>query len=131
MKKGVRAALVALALPLAFAAMGCSATFSAAAPTPTVHGYAAMDAVTVPAAIETYPRVAWGGSFAYLVGGVWYYPSATGWVVLREEPRVLARYRARLERAPRVYRAPPVEYGYPRERRPLPPRELHREYRRY
>jgi hypothetical protein len=50
-------------------------------------------------------------------------------VVLREEPRVLAHYRARVERAPTVYRAP-AYYGHPRYRRAAPPREVHRYYRR-
>jgi hypothetical protein len=127
--KRVRAALIALALPLALAATGCTATF-ATSPAPTVYGYAAMDAGAVPVDIQAYPRVAWRGSYAYLVDGYWYYPASGGWVVLREEPRVLARYRARVERAPRVYRAPAAEYGYPRERRARPPRELRREYRR-
>jgi len=49
--KRVRAALIALALPLALATTGCTATFAAAAPPPTVNGYAVMEADTVPVGI--------------------------------------------------------------------------------
>jgi len=56
------------------------------------------DPVTVveapPVAIETYPRIYYHGSYAYLVGSRWYYHEPRGWVVFRREPVELGRYRA-------------------------------------
>jgi hypothetical protein len=91
---------------------------------PTVGGYATVYADGVPADIYAYPHVSYEGSYAYLVGDRWYYPSGGGWVVLQDEPRELYRYRStNVRRAPPAYGpgnepreyAPPAQsqYGYP------------------
>lgn len=92
-----------------------------------VYGHPVVEAEYVPARIEYYPRVYYRGSYAYYVDGRWYYPSPRaqrGWVVFRDEPRQLRRYRIdgrwdrgprRRERIPHRRRAP--ELGSPRERR--------------
>jgi hypothetical protein len=121
-----RAALFALCLAAAAFSFGCSATLTAGAP--RVAGYEVAAAQAVPVGIDRYPRVTYRGEWAYLVDGLWYYPTASGWVIFQEEPPELAQYRYRYERtAPRA-RPPDVEYGYPRA--PTQPREIHREYRR-
>jgi hypothetical protein len=66
---------------------------------PAIAGYATVYAQTVPDDIYAYPHVWYEGSYAYLVGGLWYYPTGRGWVVLRSEPPPLYRYRS--------------AYGYP------------------
>ena len=87
---------------------------------PVVGGYATVYADTVPADIYGYPHVWYEGGYAYLVGDRWFYPSTSGWVVLRGEPAPLYRYRAyygyrggpaygRTIRQP----APPAYRGYP------------------
>ena len=73
--------------------------------------------------MTVYPRVAYAGGYAYLVGNSWYYPSGSRWVVLRQEPPELYRYRTTTYVAPPVYRAapvytprqyaPPAQYSYP------------------
>ncbi|MBV9946687.1 MAG: hypothetical protein JOZ69_07560 [Myxococcales bacterium] len=85
---------------------------------PAVGGYATVYADDVPPNIETYPRVSYEGGYAYLVNDRWYYPTSSGWVVLREEPRELYRYRADYGRRARPgyyprQSAPPAQYGYP------------------
>jgi hypothetical protein len=75
-----------------------------------------VEATVVPVDIRAYPRVDYSGGYVYLVDGRWYYPSARGWMVYRDEPRELSRYRAQIERSPR-YRSPPAVYAYPQERR--------------
>jgi hypothetical protein len=89
---------------------------------PTVGGYATVYADSVPPDIYAYPRVAYGGGYAYLVDGAWYYPSSGGWVVLQGEPPELYRYRTTyVQQAPPAYGpyyrgrtyAPPAQYGYP------------------
>jgi hypothetical protein len=102
-------ALGAAAAPLA----GCVATLGTDAA--VVYGHPVVHADVVPAEIATYPRVYYRGHYAYLVDGAWYYPSGGGWVVFREEPVELRRYRTEYRRSPR-YVPPPYEYGYPRER---------------
>jgi hypothetical protein len=89
---------------------------------PAVGGYTTVYATNVPPDMTVYPRVAYAGGYAYLVGNRWYYPHQDRWVVLQQEPPELYRYRARYV-APPVYRAapvyaprqyaPPVQYGYP------------------
>jgi hypothetical protein len=76
---------------------------------PTIGGYATVYADNVPVDIYTYPHVYYGGSYAYLVGDRWYYPSGGGWVVMRGEPPELYRYRSTY-----VRRAPPAYPGYRR-----------------
>jgi hypothetical protein len=91
-----------------------------------VGGYATVYAEAVPADIDAYPHVYYGGAYAYLVGDDWYYPTGGGWVVLRGEPPELYQYRARYYAARpyyggRYYRgynvAPPApvapQYAYP------------------
>jgi hypothetical protein len=89
---------------------------------PAVGGYATDYAESVPPDIYAYPHVWYDGGYAYLVGERWYYPSRSGWVVLRAEPAPLHRYRAeyRIRGWPgygRTYpQAAPPAYGpsYPR-----------------
>jgi hypothetical protein len=59
-----------------------------------VDGHAIASPVTIPAQIETYPRVRFHGDYAYLVGHDWYYRDGWyGWVVFRDEPVELRTYR--------------------------------------
>src|SRR5829696_6819063 len=58
-----------------------------------VYGYPAVYVESVPAYTVYQPRVYYRGRYAYLVDGRWYYPGDRGWVVFREEPRELQRYR--------------------------------------
>lgn len=88
---------------------------------PAVGGYGTIYAETVPPDIYAYPHVWYEGAYAYYVDGLWYYPSSGAWVVLREEPPVLYRYRrSYIQQAPPAYSpygprryAPPSQYGYP------------------
>jgi hypothetical protein len=99
-------------LVLALSALGttgCGAMLTATLPTPELYGYAVVDASAVPVSIDAYPHVYWNGAYAYLVDGRWYYPTDSGWVVFREEPRDLYQYRIAIRQG-----TPPpvVEYGY-------------------
>jgi hypothetical protein len=58
-----------------------------------VYDYPAAYVETVPAYTVYQPRVYYRGRYAYLVDGRWYYPADRGWVVFKEEPRELMRYR--------------------------------------
>jgi hypothetical protein len=117
--------LVLIALPLL--AGGCVA--HAGAEIGYVYEYPVVAPEYVPERIEYYPRVRYRGEYAYLVDGRWYYPSRTprGWVVFKEEPQELRRYRieGRFDRHP-AYRSrehyPRGEpgYGTPREHHPGP-----------
>jgi hypothetical protein len=71
---------------------GCAGTTRAQGT--VVFGYRAVYVETVPAYAVYQPRVYYRGRYAYLVDGRWYYPGDRGWVVFREEPRELRRYRA-------------------------------------
>jgi len=105
---------VALASASALFAVGCEATLQ---PAEAVYyeGGLLAPADVVPPDISAYPRAYYGGTYVYLVGGRWYYPSANGWMVLRREPVELSRQRTRLAPEPQQrYRAP--SYGYPPER---------------
>jgi hypothetical protein len=109
----------AAALAVAVGVAGCAADVYR----PTVGGYTAVYATNIPPDMTVYPRAAYAGGYAYLVGNRWYYPAGRRWVVLREEPPQLYRYRTTYV-APPVYRAAPVyaprpyapaaPYGYPR-----------------
>jgi len=71
-----------------------------------VHGYL-VDRTNRPADVNRYPRVPYRGSYAYLIGGRWYFKTDAGlWIVFREEPRELERRRIEMRRGP--------EYAYPR-----------------
>ena len=120
MRLGLAAPLGSLAL---LAALGTLSGCVARVGPPAVGGYATVYADSVPANVYSYPHVWYGGGYAYLVGDQWYYPSSGGWVVLREEPQELYRYRSTYgyPGGPgyygRTYRqAPPpayTPYGYP------------------
>ncbi|WP_438006150.1 hypothetical protein WME89_47290 [Sorangium sp. So ce321] len=79
-----------------------------------VSGYPAVRAEAVPVEIAAYPRVYFRGTYAYLVGDEWYYPTNRGWVVFEEEPVELRRYRHTYRESPR--HVPERELGFPRER---------------
>jgi hypothetical protein len=117
---------------------GCAGTTRAQGT--LVYGYPAVYVETVPAHTVYQPRVYYRGRYAYLVGGRWYYPGERGWVVFREEPRELRRYRVNsADRTPYgttphyQYRTAPEyryrrpEYGSPP---PPPPPATNRRYRR-
>ena len=104
MRSRISQLAAALAIALGAVAMGgCAARVQTGAA--VVYGYPVARAEVVPVEIATYPRVYYRGSYAYLVGSRWYYPTARGWVVFRQEPVELARYRGELERT-RVRRLP-------------------------
>lgn len=84
---------------------GCFATIdgeaSVEAEVPTVEVHA------VPVEVHTYPRYVYRGETVYLIDGRWYARRGPRWVMYREEPRELGRYRVEhYERRParRVYR---------------------------
>jgi hypothetical protein len=118
---------------------GCAGTTRAQGT--LVYGYPAVYVETVPAYTVYQPRVYYRGRYAYLADGRWYYPGERGWVVFREEPRELRRYRVNSrDPAPyqykyRTYQYPTTpeyryrtpEYGSPSLR---PPPETERRYRR-
>jgi hypothetical protein len=94
--------------------------------TPFIGGYATVYASTVPANIEVYPRVWYSDRYVYLVGDRWYAPAGRRWVMLRNEPPPLFRYRTAFRAAPPPPAAvrpspppprwapPPPRFGYPR-----------------
>ncbi|MEO6576963.1 MAG: hypothetical protein ABIP89_24150 [Polyangiaceae bacterium] len=94
---------------LSSAALAGALSLTACAP--RVGAYGAVYATTVPYDIYSYPHVPYEGSNAYLVGNQWYYPQRHGWVVLRDEPPALYRYRS-VQVAPP---APPPYYYGPRD----------------
>jgi hypothetical protein len=118
---------VAVAGALAMFALfgtGCAGTTTVAATTTypagtaVVYDYPVTYVETVPD-FQYYPRTYYHGSYAYLVNGRWYYQTRGRWVVFREEPRELYRYRVydygRLEPPRRVRGA---EYGTVPQSRP-------------
>ena len=113
-------------------AAGCEATFTPAQP---VYGYydgTVVAATEVPVDVWGYPRVYYGGGYAYLVNGLWYQPTARGWVVFRREPVELSRERTRIYAARPAVRMtvrPAVRtpvYAYPRPVTPREPNEYQR-----
>lgn len=106
-----RAAVLVVAAALALGAAGCVATAGVGGE--IVYGYPVARVDVVPVEIAAYPRVYYRGSYAYLVDGRWYYPRGRSWVVFREEPRELARYRTTLP--------PEMRRGRPREAYPAYP----------
>ncbi len=116
-KSGISVALTALAGLTALGAAGCEATFSPAPLTTSWEVGAAWVAVP-PNDIARYPHVWYEDRWIYLVDGNWYAPTPRGWIILRDEPRELGRYREYYEPGP------------PRRYEPTPPRERGR-YRTY
>jgi len=118
------AGLALVALPML--ASGCYARAGAGGH--VVYEEPVYEAEVVPARIEYYPRVQYRGQYVYYVDGRWYAPSSRarrGWVVYRDEPRELRRYRVegRWDRHPAYReRRPRNEPGYgsppPRRRHP-------------
>jgi hypothetical protein len=103
---------------------GCAATVGAEGG--VVYGYPTVHAEAEPVNLTVYPRVHYHGTYAYLIDGVWYYPTVQGWVVFRQEPVELYRYRTRY--LPPRYRDPYRGYGYPTERPRTYERERPRTY---
>ena len=84
----------AAALALAVSVTGASGcTTSAGVSGEVVYGYPAVTVETVPVHVHHTPHVVYRGRYAYLYHDRWYYPSSRGWVVFRDEPRELQRYR--------------------------------------
>jgi hypothetical protein len=110
--------LGALALPLP--SSGCTATAGVEAD--VTYDYPVVEVATVPVTIESYPRTYYRGSDAYLVDGRWYQRSPGGrWVVYREEPPELRRYRTDYygrRAAPPAPRPATPTYSYPPSQRP-------------
>lgn len=94
---GAAGALIAAAIAAATA--GCEATITPAQ-SPMAVAYeedgTLVRAEFVPPEIWAYPHVLFGGVYAYLVDGVWYYPTPQGWMVFRREPVELSRQRTRI-----------------------------------
>jgi len=93
---------------------GCAGTTTAHGT--VVYDYPATYVETVPPGTLYQPRVYYHGRYAYLRQDRWYYPTDRGWVVFREEPRELHRYRVNHEDRGRYeyqYRSSP-EYRYRR-----------------
>lgn len=82
----------------ALAASGCEATFrpSEALSLAFDEGELLVRADAPPREIWAYPRVYYGGTYVYLVDGVWYYPTPNGWMIFRREPTELSRERTRI-----------------------------------
>lgn len=114
--------IAALAAACALAGAGCEATITPAAPAFAFEGSLVAPATIVPADVWAYPRVYFGGSYAYLVNGAWYQETPRGWVVYRREPVELFRARTRIYASPARPSPRQPAYGYPR---PAPLEEPH------
>lgn len=114
---GIFAAVTALTALTALGTSGCEATFTPG-PLAATWDTGAEAYVEPPGDINVYPHVWYDGRWVYLVEGDWYAPTIQGWVILRDEPRELGRYR--------TYYEP----GAPRRYQPTLPRERGR-YRTY
>lgn len=112
---GGKVALALVALVALFGLPACEATFT---PQPVTLAYArtVVPAQVVPYDIYAYPHVYFGDTWVYLVDGTWYFPTDEGWMMYREEPRELGRYRTQMQRSPGYYEPPTYQspdYGYP------------------
>jgi hypothetical protein len=107
-----RVAFTALAGLVALAAAGCEATFTPG-PLTATWDTGAVWYVEPPLDASQYPHVWYGDRWVYLIDGSWYAPTAQGWIILREEPRELGRYRSYYEPGPtrRYAPSPPRERG--------------------
>jgi hypothetical protein len=102
-KQGIFVALTSLAGLLALSATGCEATFTPG-PVSATFGAASVWTVEPPDNIAVYPHVWYEGRWIYLVDGAWYAPTPQGWIILRDEPPDLGRYRRYYEpEQPRRY----------------------------
>lgn len=110
--KVVGAAAAALALSACYAQARGGGTITYSEPV--------IEAEVVPYEVETYPTYAYGGVTWYLVDGRWYSRRGDAWVIYRDEPTELRRYRVGYYSSHPV-RRPPRYVEYRRERR----------YRRY
>jgi hypothetical protein len=127
--------IVAIGLA-AFGAVACAGTISTRGT--LVYEYPATYVETVPPGTVYQPRVYYRGRYAYLREGRWYYPTDRGWVVFREEPRELQRYRVNYQDRARYdyqyrsvpehryrYNAPEYRYRSPQYGSPPPTRHYH------
>jgi len=108
----VRVGVATLAAASALGAAGCEATFHTTEPFAVAFEREGLlvRAEVVPPDIWAYPHVYFGGTYVYLVDGLWYYPTPSGWMIFRREPVELSRERTRMGQ--RRYRSP--YHGYPR-----------------
>jgi hypothetical protein len=94
--KPIRARLAgALLCAAALASVtGCTATVTARpARAAVLYDHPVVYVDDAPSGIYDRPAVYYHGRPAYLVRGRWYYPSESGWVYFRDEPRELRRAR--------------------------------------
>lgn len=90
--------------------LGCASSTAHPTRVPEkVQGYAVEPAEVDALALERAPRVLYGGDWARLVEGRWYYPTKGGWVVFLEEPIELHR-----ERDTTAIEQPPTSAPMPR-----------------
>jgi hypothetical protein len=96
-------ASIVVALALAVATLiGCEI----GAPEPVcVGGYSAVFA-TPPADVYLYPRASFAGRNAFWVHDRWFYDGPQGWVIFRQEPPPLQRFRSFVQQAPPAPRSP-------------------------
>jgi hypothetical protein len=100
---GIFTALTGLIALSALVLAGCEATFTPG-PLTATWDVGADVYVEPPADVTVYPHVWYDGRWVYLVQGSWYAPTAQGWIILRDEPRELGRFRTYYEpRQPRRY----------------------------
>jgi len=72
----------------------CTATVTATPVEPLViYDYPVVAVTAPPEGIYERPSAVYHDRPAYLVGSRWYYPSDSGWVYFREEPRELRQRR--------------------------------------
>jgi len=116
-KRGIFVALTSLVGLSTLGTAGCEATFTPG-PVSAALGASSTWVVQPPHNLSSYPHVWYDGRWIYLVDGAWYAPSTEGWIILRDEPTELGRYR-------RYY-----EPGPPRRYAPTAPTE-ERRYRTY
>jgi hypothetical protein len=96
----ISTALTALSGVAALTALtACEATFTPG-PLTATWDVGAEWYVEPPPDISVYPHVWYDGRWVYLVQGSWYAPTAQGWIILRDEPRELGRYRTYYEPGP-------------------------------
>src|SRR4051794_29595470 len=90
-----RAGAVVATGALALAMTGCTAEVHTARPV-VEYDEPVVEVQAAPVRVESYPRYTYRGRDVYLVDGRWYSRRGGRWVVYREEPRELARYRTQV-----------------------------------